>query len=181
MPTGCFHPTGSGLPSAADPPQICCYGAEEASRRPPTGRKSQSAGADVSIVTHVLFPVTASESSDDSYCHQMSWRPPGFLLPRFRDPKLHFQYDSRLCLWHRTITVIASIQVRRMFVFSEDDTHVLVSCVCTCLPQVLVHIQVWCWWLRVSTSLTPRKSCECSPASVAVTYYRDKNTQFVHF
>lgn len=66
-PTGCFDPIGSRLPSAADPRQMCCYGAEEASRRPPTGRESQSAGADVFIVTHVLFPATASGDASQSH------------------------------------------------------------------------------------------------------------------
>lgn len=32
-PTGCFDLIGSGLPSAADPRQICCYSPEEASGR----------------------------------------------------------------------------------------------------------------------------------------------------
>lgn len=124
-PTGCFDLIGSGLPSAADPRQK--YVAIR-QRRPAGGLpasvkvgRSQSAGADVFIVTHILFAVTASrvawqslsrgsdvfiaqgKSSYYSYCHQLSQIPRGSVPPRLRDPKLDFERDCHLCSWRRTI------------------------------------------------------------------------------
>lgn len=119
-PTGCFDLIGSGLPSAAEPHQICCYSTEEASGRAACQREGREKSECRCrcfhcyahfICRHCVSSRVASQSlsrgrdvfraqgksSYYSYCHQMSQIPRGSVPPRFRDPKLDFERNCHLC------------------------------------------------------------------------------------